>query len=286
MATVAFEDPDAPTHPFMEAQASLEARMVELPAGWEAARQYHRLRNALPAPLRRQVLERAVAAILARARRLLRHAARPTRHVKDAFPAEGDLDLERTLETPRPWKPEDIAVERVEPREADVVAILDMSLSMTGEKIALVALAASILRLKLDRLAVVAFDTTAHRLVRVGESTAPRELVRRVLEVPAQGYTNIEAGLVTALDELGRTQRRERVAILMSDGIANVGWDPVRVAARFPRLHVVQVGPEERDGTKNCLGMARAGRGRHYRAVTYEQLPLVVRRLVRDVFRA
>jgi Mg-chelatase subunit ChlD len=114
----------------------------------------------------------------------------------------------------------------------------------------------------------------------------PRELVRRVLEVPAQGYTNIEAGLRLALRELQRSNRRERVGILLSDGIYNVGWDPVRVAARYPRLHVVQVGAEERQGTKTCTRMSSVGRGRLYRAVAYEDLPKVVRTLVREVFRA
>lgn len=236
--------------------------------------------------MRQAVRERAVDVILDRARDLLRHAARPTHTVQDSLPAEGELDLDRTLESPRPWTAADLVISRVEPREADVVAVLDMSLSMTGEKIALTALAAAILRLKLEHVAVVAFDTEAHMLVRVGESVDPRELVRRVLEVPAQGYTNIEAGLRMALRELNRSTRRERVGILLSDGIYNVGWDPVRVAASFPRLHVVQVGQEERQGTKTCARMVSAGRGRLYRAVAYEDLPGVVRRLVREVFGA
>jgi uncharacterized protein with von Willebrand factor type A (vWA) domain len=161
-----------------------------------------------------------------------------------------------------------------------------MSLSMTGEKIALVALATAILALKLDHLGVVAFDTVAHELAQVGERVPARELVRRVLEVPAQGYTNIEAGLEKAREQLARSTRRERVAILLSDGIANVGGDPMARAAQLPRLHVVQIGPDDRQGTRTCKGMASAGRGRLYRATTYGKLPIVVRTLVRDVFRA
>ncbi len=278
-------DTDQKTHPFFASQDS-GLKMVELPAGWDAATSFHRLKRQLPGPMRQLVRERAVDVILKRARDLLRHASRPTHAVRDRLPSEGELDLDATLEQPRPWAPEDLVLARVEPREADVVAVLDMSLSMTGEKIALTALAAAILRLKLDNVAVVAFDTEAHILVRVGESVDPRELVRRVLEVPAQGYTNIEAGLRLALRELKRSTRRERVGILISDGIYNVGWDPVRVAATYPKLHVVQVGQEERQGTKTCTRMATAGRGRLYRAVAYEDLPRVVRTLVREVFRA
>lgn len=261
-------------------------QFAQLPDGWEAATRYHRLKRLLPGHLRAEVQDRAINAILDRARSMLRHNSRPTRRRQDSWPGEGELDLDATLDAPRPWGPDDLVVERSEAREADVVAILDMSLSMTGEKVALTALATVILRLRLDRLAVVAFDTRAHRLVRVGEEVTPRELVRRILEVPAQGYTNIEDGLRQSLDELRHSRRRERVGVLMSDGIANVGGDPVRVAAQFPRLHVVQIGPEEPQGSRCCTRMAQAGRGRRYRAETWEALPEVVRRLVRECFRA
>ncbi|MFN7143756.1 MAG: vWA domain-containing protein, partial [Myxococcota bacterium] len=214
-----------------------------MPTGWDAAVGWRKLQQALPPGLvRRTVEERAVDAILDHARRLLRHAARPRRLDAVAWPGEGELDLEETIERPRPWAPGDVRLLRQVPREADVVAILDMSLSMTGEKTALVAVATAILRLKLENVAVVAFDTGARVLVRVGEVVSPRELVRRVLTVPAQGYTNIEGGLVAAADQLRRSGRRERVGLLLTDGIANVGGDPVSAAGRLPRPPIVYLG--------------------------------------------
>jgi Mg-chelatase subunit ChlD len=259
--------------------------LAKIPAGWEAATNWRRLSAQLPPAIRQRTEDSAIAAILRHARELLRHAARPVRSEEVAWPDEGELDLERTLEQPRPWDVEDLRVVRNVPREVDVVAILDMSLSMTGEKIALIAVAAAILRLKLEHVALVAFDTTAHRLVRVGEDVAPRELVRRVLEVPAQGYTNIEGGLRASNEELRRSRRRERVGLLFTDGVANVGWDPVPVAARFPKLHVVHLGDHHPQGARCCRDMARAGRGRLYRARTYADLPGVVRTAVRELFR-
>ncbi len=224
-------------------------------------------------------------AVLTHARRLVRHAARPHRAEEVGWPEDGELDLDSTLERPRPWAPIDLRLTRLVPREVDVVAILDMSLSMTGEKIALVAVAAAILRLRLEHVAVVAFDTHPHVLVRVGEDVAPRELVRRVLSVPAQGYTNIEGGLAAALAQLRRSTRRERVGLLLTDGVANVGHDPVGAAGRMPRLHVVHVGDHHPQGARACRAMAQAGRGRLYRARTYADLPDVVRRAVRELFR-
>ncbi len=276
-------DRESPFQPYV-ATPSLDLQLAQLPTGWEAATQLHKLKRVLPSSLRREVEERAVDAVLDRAREMLRHAARPMVSVAHGYPADGELDVDSTVEVPRPWRPEDIVIRRREPREADVVVILDMSLSMTGEKIALTALAAAILRIKLDRLAAVSFDTVAHLLVPMGSEVPVRELVRRVLGVPAQGYTNIEGGLLMGLEQLNRSSRRERAGIIMTDGIANVGWDPVKVAARYPLLHVVQVGAEEPQGVRTCERMARAGRGRRYRAPVWQELPHVVRQLIRECF--
>jgi len=258
----------------------------ELPPGWEAATDWRRIRERHRDGLYRQLVQaRAIDAIVARARALVRHAARPVRREEVAWPEDGDLDLEATLEQPGPYRPEDLRVTRTVPREAEVVAVLDMSLSMTGEKIALVAVAAAILRMKLEHVAVVAFDTGPHLLVRTGEAVAVRELVRRVLEVPAQGYTNIEAGLDGGLAQLRRSRRRERVGLLFTDGVANVGADPVAIASRYPRLHVVHLGAHHPQGARCCREMAAAGRGRIYRARAWVDLPDVVRRAVRELFR-
>lgn len=235
--------------------------------------------------MRYAVRERAIEAVISRAKALLRHAARPTRVAEFAWPNEGDLDIEATLDRPRPWAPSDLRLQRTEPREADIVAVLDMSLSMNGEKIALVAVATAILRMKLEHVAVVAFDTVPHVLVRTGERLPLRELVRRVLEVPAQGYTNIEAGLAAGWAQLRKGAHAERVGMLFTDGVANVGGDPVGPAGRFPHLHVVHVGDHHPQGARACQAMARAGRGRLYRARAYLDLPEVVRRAVRELFR-
>jgi Mg-chelatase subunit ChlD len=259
--------------------------ITALPEGWDAAVQYHRLRRVLPIRLRREVEDRAVRIILDRARAMLRHTTRPTNRVADRFPADGDLHLERTLAHRFAGRRHEIVVERVQPRSADVVAVLDMSLSMTGEKIALTALATAILALSVGRIGVISFDTIARRLVHLGDRVGPEELVRRVLTVPAQGYTNISAGLRMTGSDLLKSSRRERSAVLMTDGMANVGGNPVSIAARIPKLHVVQVGADEPRGARACRAMATAGRGRHYSAPGYQDLPGIVRQLVRECFR-
>ena len=262
---------------------SLNAEMDQPPDGWEAAQQLHRLKRQ-GGPHFEETTRRAVEAVVSRARSLLRHARRPTAEQQHTWPDEGDLDLDASLENPRPWQPSDLVVRRREPRDADVVAILDMSLSMTGEKIALVAVAAAILRLTLGPVGLVAFDTEAHVLVPLGAPLPVREVVRRVLMVPAQGYTHVSAGLEAGLEQLRRSSRRERVGLLLSDGIYNMGHDPVRIASRFPALHVVQLGRDLPQGRRSCVGMAQAGRGKRFHAPTYAALPRVVKRVVRELF--
>ncbi len=276
---------------------ALDALLHELPSGWEAATRYHSLKRALPPGQARQlVTERAIDAVVARAMDLVRHAARPTRRRRDTWPHPGELDLDATVEALDvaplaegqrgvAWRPEGVRVAQTVPRDADVVAILDMSLSMNGEKIALVAVAAAILHLKLDRVAVVSFDTLASTLVPLGARLGVREVVRRVLMVPAQGYTHISAGLGEGLEQLIRSRRKERVGLLLSDGISNVGQDPVHVAQRFPTLHVIQVGRDVPQGRRACTRMAQAGQGARWHAPTYLALPQVVRQVVREVFR-
>ncbi len=279
----------SPLDPSPSATGALTAAAAaSVPSGWGAARTWGSLDRVASEAVRRRARESAIDAVVAHARRLVRHASRPVRLVEQPWPGEGELDLERTLEADArstPTAAPEPRLVRNLPRDVEVVAVLDMSLSMTGEKIALLAVAATILRLKVENVAVVAFDTTPHVLVRAGEVLGVREVARRVLSVPAQGYTNIEGGLAAALEELRRARRRERVGIVFTDGVANVGADPVRVAGRYPRLHVVHLGEHHVQGARCCREMARAGRGKLYRARTYADLPRVVRGAVRELFR-
>ncbi len=279
---------DLDTQPFFVTPND-SATLAAIPGGWDAARRFRELaRDLSHHVLLRELTRRAVDAVLQRARSLLKHSQRPTSLRTLAWPARGDLDLHATLERPPPWTPERTMISRPDPRQADVVLVLDMSLSMTGEKIALLAVAAAIMQMKLEQVGVVTFDTTARTLVSVGRPLQLRTMVQRVLQVSAMGYTNICAGLRQAAEELRRSRRKERVAILFTDGIGNVGWDPNRQASLLPRLHVVHVGSSNdlHGGARNCQRMASAGRGHMFHAETYDDLPAVSRQAIRRLFRA
>ncbi|MFM7201165.1 MAG: vWA domain-containing protein [Myxococcota bacterium] len=289
-----YEDDRDRSSPFIpNPEAGDEEAM--LPEGWEAAIEYHRLKRIIPeGRVRARVREAAISAVLQQAMECVRHASRPMRIREQAWQEApgGDIDLEQTLDAGYLLEPEDpqrLRVLQREAREADVVLILDMSLSMTGEKIALVAVATTVLAFTLpaERLGLVVFDSQAHVLKRLGEVLPLRELVRRLLEFPAKGYTHLSDGLRKGLEVLREGRQAVRCGVLMSDGVYNVGWDPAPLATLYPRLHVIQVGEGDVESRDKGLSrrMASNGRGRYARAERYEELPSMTWRLVQDLFR-
>ena len=188
----------------------------------------------------------AVGAVLQRAARLVGPLKAATRAAHEPMlePWGGELDIEATLENllgkPHP-EPGDLIVQRRVDRRHQVVLMIDTSLSMAGEKMALAAVAAAVLALKLrpGDLAVVLFADGARAVSRFGEEVAPAELVRRMLAVPCGGGTDIAAALREGHAELQRGRDPGRSGLLVSDGVFTSGADPLPAAARFGPLHVL-----------------------------------------------
>jgi Mg-chelatase subunit ChlD len=188
----------------------------------------------------------AASAVLQRAARLVGPVKAATRTVREPMlePWGGELDVEATVENllgkPHP-EPGDLIVQRRVDRRHQVVLMLDTSLSMAGEKMALGAVAAAVLALKLRAgdLAVVLFADGARTVLRLGEEVEPDELVRRMLAVPCGGGTDIAAALRLGHAELQRGRDPGRCGLLVSDGVYTSGADPLPAAARFGALHVL-----------------------------------------------
>jgi MoxR-like ATPase/Mg-chelatase subunit ChlD len=188
----------------------------------------------------------AVGAVLHRAGRLVGPLKAATLTAREPMlePWGGELDVEATLENllgkPHP-EPGDLIVRRRVDRRHQVVLMIDTSLSMAGEKMALAAVAAAVLALKLrpGDLAVVLFADGARCVSRFGEEVTPAELARRMLAVPCGGGTDIAAALRLGHAELQRGRDPGRSGLLVSDGMCTSGADPLPPAARFGRLHVL-----------------------------------------------
>ncbi|PUZ42908.1 hypothetical protein GQ55_9G619400 [Panicum hallii var. hallii] len=110
----------------------------------------------------------------------------------------------------------------------DLVTVLDVSGSMSGEKLALLKQAMGFVIDNLrphDRLSVVSFSNGAHRVTRLLRmSDAGKGLARSaVASLVARGGTNIAEGLRTAAKVLDERRHRNPVSsvILLSDGQDN-----------------------------------------------------------------
>ena len=201
----------------------------------------------------------AASAVLQRAARLVGPVKAATRNVREPLlePWGGELDVEATVENllgkPHP-EPGDLIVRRRVDRRHQVVLMLDTSLSMAGEKMALGAVAAAVLALKLRAgdLAVVLFADGARTVLRFGEEVEPAELVRRMLAVPCGGGTDIAAALRLGHAELQRGRDPGRCGLLVSDGVYTSGADPLPAAASFGALHVLLM--EERPAVRPAGG--------------------------------
>ncbi len=265
------------------ALAALAAR-YQLPLaaldGWQVAVNLTRPGQRLAEPGLRLFAERLAArAVLARAARLVGPLRGATVSVRELLrePYGGELDLETTLENllgkPFP-EPGDWVLRRRVERRHQVVLMVDTSLSMSGENMAIAAVAAAVLALKLkpEDLSVVVFEDRARAVSQLEVADPPAEVVRRMLDQPVRGYTNIEAALELGAAELERGRNPRRTGLLITDGVVTAGGDPVPLAHRFPRLFVMLT-EDYKMNPELCRRLADAGRGDVFPVGTYRELP-------------
>jgi len=215
-----------------------------------------------------------------------------------------DFDLEQTLDEslvqvaslldPKkpelPIRPEDVWMSYQEPRRQPVVLSVDTSLSMTGEKLALTAVALAVVLLQFpdDPVGIIAFENDARVLKRPDERITLQSLVERFLDVPAQGYTHLEDGMKMALKlvrESGSSgQARPPSTVLLTDGKYTAGRDPAYLAPRFPHLVVLKMG-REKASLELCRELAQRGSGALREVGRLESLPGVMYGVVKDLLR-
>ncbi|MGK5089498.1 vWA domain-containing protein [Bdellovibrionota bacterium FG-2] len=276
---------------------------LEAMRAWDIATRYHEFKNTpslknLSGGLRRI----AAHAILARAREILGSVVHPeeqrTELLSDlgAHADRAEIDVEMTLEDSPEIAgkgiPSSDKIWMTYPvhRPQSVILCVDTSLSMTGEKLALTAVAVAVVLLQFpeDPIGVVAFENDAQILKRPEERITIEQLVERFLDVPAQGYTYLEEGMKCALGLIrgsaSRTARRPPSTVLLSDGKYTAGRDPAYLASRFPHLIVLKMG-KERASYELCRELAQKGKGSLKEVPHLESLPEVMYGVVKDLLR-
>lgn len=173
-------------------------------------------------------------------------------------------------------------------RDARVLLLLDMSLSMKGEKIALLAVASAVVLLSLpaEQLALMAFDSGPHWIKRFGERATAESLAERVLEFPTGGFTNIERALkeaLSAISDSGRSGVKTHV-ILIGDGRYTEGRDPAELGYSFKRLSALRIGKDP-SGRPLLIELSRHGGGGYFEARQAQDLPVVLYQALRTLVR-
>ncbi|MCL5108404.1 MAG: VWA domain-containing protein [Chloroflexi bacterium] len=260
--------------------------------GWNIAEQFHEAQHNIPSPeLRAKAAEIAAKAILLKASRVLgaSHKAAKTLREPYSTPGRGELALDETLENlagkPAP-EAHDVIVQVRERKRVSAVLMVDTSLSMTGKNLALAGVAAAVLAGKLEPedYALVLFESTATVAKPMNQRLHLQQVVTKILEVPALGYTNIEDALAKGLTELAKGRQRERFGIIITDGKYTVGEDPLPLAAKYPRLFVLATEDYKMDRDL-CRALAARGHGRSYPVDDYAELPWALSSLLNEVLR-
>jgi len=172
---------------------------------------------------------------------------------------------------------------------SDFVVVFDRSGSMDGQKIQYGKQALRELIARLadeDRLALIAYDTTAELRVPLGRfaKDARSSWLREVDALSVAGGTNMSAGLDLGIEELrrSRTTGRATRVLLLSDGLANQGDASLGgLSARASEvmrsesvLSTIGIGSDFDENVMTSL--ARAGTGAFYYLAKLETLPTLL----------
>ncbi|MEK6704667.1 MAG: vWA domain-containing protein [Bdellovibrionota bacterium] len=202
------------------------------------------------------------------------------------------MDIEETIEEAplinlTTHDPDGIWMDYTEHRKQKLILTIDTSLSMTGEKLALTAVALAVVLLQFpdDQIGVVAFENSAEILKFPDQPRSIECTLEKFLNVPAQGYTHLEEGLKTALMVARNMKgRRPLSTILLTDGKYTAGRDPAYLAPGFQHLVVMKMGGE-RASLPLCIELAKKGKGRLYQVEQLESLPEIMYGVVKSLLR-
>lgn len=267
-------------------------------SSWDIATRYHEFKSMRSVQgLAKRMRSISASAILERARSVLGSVVRPIEQYSAPLlevpfhASQIELDIEETIDQGgQSGDIQDLWMSYATHRAQPIILSVDTSLSMTGEKLALTAVALAVVLLEFpdDPIGIVAFENEAKVLKDPGERISIQLLVERFLDVPAQGYTHLEEGMKAALKLVQLTQLnfhgRPPSSVLLTDGKYTAGKDPAYLGSRFPHLVVLKMGNEQ-SSLGLCRELAQKGRGALREVDDLEDLPTVMYGVVKDLLR-
>lgn len=269
---------------------------------WDVAVRFQDLKRLghIPEKEKTRLKRRAIEGILDRAHQVLGSVIKPERKVivdHQTFIANGqrgELDILETLEeglgrgfTSRGVVPEEVLrfdarIDKV----VDIALVMDASLSMTGEKIALLATSAAVVALCVPsaRLSLMGFDSRAKWIKHFEEEFSVERVIEKVLELPTGGFTNLELALTETEKDLAKFRKDKANVILISDGKYTEGKDPTHLASRFKHLNVLKIGRDQA-GRDLLLELTAKGNGQFFEVRRALDLPQTMYGAMKSLFR-
>ncbi len=246
---------------------------------WDFAVRYQDIIKYFPlTKTEREAIDaQALKGLLHTARRLVGPLATPTeRQVKShdaVLPGERilELDIESTLEDKATTLPSTSSVHPTpsgshflveSALKTPIIFVLDMSISMRGDKRALLlaAVAALAMRLPPNRRAILAFDSSSHWIEPLDRESTLEDLLMSLLGYTVSGFTNLHQALELLIKELNTRQLRSSQIVFFSDGRSTEGRNPIELAHHFRTLHTVKIG-KDFHGAQVLEAMAHKTRG-------------------------
>ena len=159
----------------------------------------------------------------------------------------GDVDIDRSLDglleakaAARPWRLEELWVQRWQRPATAIALVVDRSGSMGGPRLAAAAVAAAACALRApQQWSALAFGDQVLAIKSADRDRPASAVVDDILRLRGYGTTDLAAALDAARAQLERCTARRRVAVLLSDCRATAGGDPVAAARRLDELCVI-----------------------------------------------
>lgn len=266
-------------------------------SSWDIAVRYQDIKRlmSIPDKEKEKLSKRAVEGVLQRARQILGPVSRLTENqtgdLSDYYSnhMRGELDLLETLDAAQ-FSNIDVSHLRfqlVQDRSVRVTMLLDASLSMNGEKIALLALTVAVVALVLrpSELSLVSFSSKANNFKKFSEELSLQEIILRTLNIPAYGLTNLEGALTLASQVQEATGTKHKVhTVLLSDGKYTEGGDPAYLSSRFHRLHCIKLG-KDIGGMPLLKQLSKDGNGKLFEVRHVQELPKKIYGILREILR-
>ena len=253
---------------------------------WNLATHYRDIQRYghLEAKQKKEMSELAIQGVIDRAHQSLGPVQKPYRYLsasKEEIEMSGgayhspEIDIEETLLNPQPHSFQEPVFRVTAERDHGLVLVLDTSLSMKGEKLALLGatVAAVAMSVPSPALAILGFDSEIHPIKKFEEVVSTHDCVKRVLSIPPGGFTNISKGLSTAREWIQSARFPQARVILISDGRHTEGVNPAEIAQFLPFVYPVKIGKEPY-GREVMRSIADTGLGTFMEVREMHELPL------------